>query len=76
MAAASDDAVLSARLADVRHRTGRLQGRTEAPGFNLRREAALNTLATDIVRSWAIEGETLDLEEVRSHDASGSLPFS
>lgn len=61
-----DGAALSAKLADVRNRMGRLQGRAEALGFDLRREATLNTLTTDIVRSWAIEGETLNLEEVRS----------
>ena len=61
-----DGAALGARLADVRHRIGRLQGRTEALGLDLRREATLNTLTTDIVKSWAIEGETLNLEEVRS----------
>lgn len=61
-----DDKALSARLADIRHRQGRLLGRMEALGFDLRREASLGTLTSDVVKSSAIEGEVLDSEEVRS----------
>lgn len=53
-------------MADARYRQGRLLGRMEALGFQLRREASLNTLTAEIVKSSAIEGETLDREEVRS----------
>lgn len=38
----------------------------EALGFDLRAEANLSVLAADVVNSSAIEGETLDPEEVRS----------
>lgn len=61
-----DDAKLSALLADVRHRQGRLLGRMEGLGFRLRSEAQLSTLTADVVKSSAIEGEKLDVEEVRS----------
>ena len=61
-----DDAKLSALLAEVRHRQGRLLGRMEGLGFRLRSEAQLSTLTSDVVKSSAIEGEKLDAEEVRS----------
>ena len=57
---------LTSRLADVRHRQGRLLGRMEGLGFELKREASLNTLTNDVVKSSAIEGENLDPGEVRS----------
>jgi len=53
-------------LAAVRHRQGRLIGRMEALGFNLRAEAVLATLTEDVVKSSEIEGEKLDKEQVRS----------
>lgn len=61
-----DETVLAARLADVRHRQGRLIGRMEALGFNLRAEAVLATLTEDVLKSSEIEGEHLDREQVRS----------
>lgn len=61
-----DEAKLSTLLADVRHRQGRLLGRMEGLGFQLRSEAKLSTLTADVVKSSAIEGEKLDAEEVRS----------
>ncbi len=57
---------LADALADVRHRQGRLLGRMEGLGFDLRREAVLGTLVEDVVKSSDIEGETLDAAEVRS----------
>src|ERR1017187_9000412 len=53
-------------LAAVRHRQGRLVGHMEALGFNLRPEAVLQTLTSDVLRSSEIEGEKLDAEQVRS----------
>lgn len=61
-----DTQTLSQPLAAVRHRQGRLMGRMEALGFPLRTEATLTTLTADVVKSSAIEGETLNPEEVRS----------
>ena len=57
---------LAQPLADVRHRQGLLIGHMGALGFNLRQEAVLQTLTTDIVKSSEIEGERLDPEQVRS----------
>lgn len=57
---------LAVPLAAVRHKQGRLLGKMEALGFDLRVEANLSVLAADVVNSSAIEGETLDPEEVRS----------
>lgn len=57
---------LAPKLSDLRHRQGRLLGRMESLGFDLRQEACLQTLTTDVVNSSAIEGEILDSEEVRS----------
>lgn len=57
---------LAAKLADIHHRRGRLLGRMESLGFSLQRETALRTLTNDVVNSSAIEGETLNREEVRS----------
>jgi Fic family protein len=53
-------------LADIRHRQGRLLGQMEGLGFTLRSEASLTTLTSDVVGSSAIEGEKLNVEEVRS----------
>ena len=54
------------KLAAVRHRQGRLIGRMEALGFQLRAEAVLQTLTEDVIKSSEIEGEMLDKEQVRS----------
>ena len=61
-----NDKALSQRLADVRHRQGRLLGRMEVLGFPLRSEALLNTLTLDVLKSSEIEGEELDVSQVRS----------
>ncbi len=58
--------ILAQKLADIRHRQGRLLGRMESLGFDLRTEANLNTLTVEVVQSSAIEGETLNSDEVRS----------
>lgn len=57
---------LTDRLASVRHRQGRLIGRMEALGFELRAEAVLHTLTEDVLKSSEIEGESLDKAQVRS----------
>lgn len=78
-----DAAALASSLADIRHRQGRLLGRMEGLGFDLRREASLGTLTSDVVKSSAIEGESLNPEEVRSSiarrlgiDIAGLVPAS
>ena len=57
---------VAAVLADVRHEQGRLSGRMEGLGFNLRQEAVLQTLTADVIKSSEIEGENLDAAQVRS----------
>src|SRR5438876_10457977 len=57
---------LAEPLAAVRHEQGRLSGRMEALGFNLRQEAVLETLTSDVLKTSEIEGEKLDPEQVRS----------
>lgn len=60
------DERLAAVLADVRHRQGRLIGRMEGLGFELRAEAVLATLTQDVLKSSEIEGEKLPADQVRS----------
>lgn len=68
-------------LVQVAREQGRLVGRMETIGFDLRREAHLRTLTEDVVRSSEIEGEKLDNAQVRSSlarrlgmDIGGLLP--
>jgi Fic family protein len=60
------DAIVAAPLAAVRHDQGRLIGRMEALGLKLRKEAVLQTLTQDVVKTSEIEGEQLDITQVRS----------
>ena len=76
-----NDKKLSRLLAKVSHEQGRLLGRMDALGFDLRTEAHLRTLTQDVVQSSDIEGEKLDTEQVRSSiarhlgmDIAGSVP--
>jgi Fic family protein len=57
---------LTDSLAAVRHRQGRLLGRMESLGFQLRAEAALENLTQEVTKSSEIEGEILDRSQVRS----------
>lgn len=61
-----DEGLLTQQLASVRHRQGRLLGRMEALGFDLRAEAILAVLTEDVLKSSEIEGEVLDKSQVRS----------
>lgn len=54
------------KLGEVRNLQGRLLGKMESLGFNLQNEAVLNTLTLDVIKSSEIEGELLDIEQVRS----------
>jgi Fic family protein len=57
---------LAAQLAAMRHHQGRLVGRMEALGFQLRAEAVLQSLTEEVLKSSEIEGDVLDREQVRS----------
>src|SRR5690349_23571978 len=61
-----DRDLISKKLSEVRHKQGRILGRMESLGFNLRIEANLETLTLDVVKSSEIEGENLDTDQVRS----------
>ncbi|HEX3717457.1 MAG TPA: Fic family protein [Verrucomicrobiae bacterium] len=75
-----DQAGMVDLLVEVRHMQGRLLGRMEELGFQLRGEATLQTLTLDVVKTSEIEGEKLDAEQVRSSIARrlgmdiGALP--
>lgn len=61
-----DDRALAKRLAQVSREHGRLLGKMEGLGFELRGEAHLRTLTEDVVKSSEIEGENLPPDQVRS----------
>ena len=61
-----DEGALAVPLAAARHEQGRLLGKMEAVGFDLREEAMLQTLTQDVVKTSEIEGENLDTHQVRS----------
>jgi Fic family protein len=61
-----DSRRLADRLAAVRHRQGRLIGRMERLGLKLQKEATLQSLTEEVVKSSEIEGEILDRDQVRS----------
>jgi Fic family protein len=76
-----DDRAVAKLLPQVSREQGRLLGKMEALGFDLRREAHLRTLTEDVVKTSEIEGETLHPDQVRSSiarrlgmDVAGLVP--
>ena len=72
---------LAAPLANIRHRLGRLLGRMESLVFSLRKEAELETLPLDVLKSSELEGERLPADQVRSSiarrlgtETAGTIP--
>jgi Fic family protein len=61
-----DHKKVMAKLGEARNQQGRLLGKMESLGFDLQSEAVLNTLTLDVVKSSEIEGEFLDIGQVRS----------
>jgi len=57
---------LTPLLTRVSHEQGRLLGKMEGLGFDLRNEAHLRTLTDDVLKSSEIEGENLPADQVRS----------
>ncbi|MDR6969530.1 Fic family protein [Flavobacterium arsenatis] len=53
-------------LSEARNLQGRLIGKMESLGFDLRNEALLDTLTLDVLKSSEIEGEFLNPDQVRS----------
>ena len=60
------DSEIIGLLSDARNMQGRIVGKMESLGFNLRDEASLETLTLDVLKTSEIEGEILDKEQVRS----------
>lgn len=61
-----DDQAIAPIVAMASREQGRLLGRMEALGFDLRRQAQLTTLTEDVLWSSEIEGENLNSDQVRS----------
>lgn len=57
---------LNSPLAAIRHAQGRLLGKMESLGFQLRDETWLQTLTQDVLKTSQIENLQLDSEQVRS----------
>lgn len=71
-----DAGALATELGSVRNKQGRLLGRMESMGFQLRDEANVLVLTRDAVESSAIEGERLNAQDVRSSIARRlGVPF-
>ncbi len=61
----SNDDILNL-LSEARNLQGRLIGKMQTLGFDLRNEALLDTLTLDVLKSSEIEGEFLNPDQVRS----------
>ena len=72
---------LAYQLGEVRHNQGKLLGTMQSVGFQLQAEANLKVLTLDVLKSSEIEGEILNLDQVRSSiarklgmDVAGLVP--
>ena len=61
-----DNDILMTLLGEVRNIQGKIVGKMESLGFELKSEAVLETLTMDVIKSTEIEGEILDPVQVRS----------
>jgi Fic family protein len=61
-----DNEALLTTLGKVRNLQGKLMGKMESLGFDLRNDASLQILTLDVLKSSEIEGEILNPEQVRS----------
>jgi Fic family protein len=61
-----DNNAIITLLAQVRHLQGKVIGKMESLGFELRSEAVLEILTLDVLKSTEIEGQILNPEQVRS----------
>ena len=78
-----DSSAIMNRLAAVRAKQGMLLGKMTSLGFPLQDEAVLTSMALEVIKSSEIEGEILNLNQVRSSlakrlgfDISTSVPVS
>lgn len=58
--------VIQKAFGEVRHLQGRITGQLAGIGFKIREESLLSVLITDVMKSSEIEGEMLDVGQVRS----------
>ena len=61
-----DNEAIISLLSQVRHLQGKMIGKMENLGFELRNEAVLETLTLDVIKTSEIEGQILNPEQVRS----------
>lgn len=61
-----DDKAINGIFGEVRLMQGKIIGHMNALGFSAKKEATLSSLTLDVVKSSEIEGELLNLEQVRS----------
>ena len=61
-----DNGLLIQLTGEVRNLQGRIMGKMESLGFELRNEAVLDTLTLEVIKSTEIEGEFLNPDQVRS----------
>jgi len=61
-----DNELLLPQLGNVRNFQGKFIGKMTSLGFEIRKEAVLENLTQDVIRTSEIEGEFLDLAQVRS----------
>ena len=78
-----DSSAIMTSLAAVRAKQGMLLGRMNSLGFSLQDEAVLTSMALEVIKSSEIEGEILNLNQVRSSlakrlgfDITTSVPVS
>lgn len=78
-----DSSAIMNRLAAVRAKQGMLLGKMNSLGFPLQDEAVLTSMVLEVIKSSEIEGEILNLNQVRSSlakrlgfDISTSVPVS
>lgn len=61
-----DTSSLLRLCSNVRHKQGKLLGKMETLGFDLKNQAFLSALTEEVVKTSSIEGEDLKTEQVRS----------
>lgn len=61
-----DEKAIHLTLGEVRHLQGKILGQMGALGFSIQEETNLTTLTLDVIKSSEIEGEILNVEQVRS----------
>ena len=78
-----DSSAILSSLAAVRAKQGMLLGKMNSLGFSLQDEAVLTSMALEVIKSSEIEGEVLNLNQVRSSlakrlgfDMTTSVPVS